>query len=283
MTSVLERSVNVIPWHARHWIKHIPFVARLQRLFFRRFLSGREFLYTINAGPATGLNYPISLPLDKAIWTGTYETGLAEAVATSVRNGDVCYDIGAYRGFFSGVFALAGASLVVAFEPFPDNCAQLQRLAASNPQLPLAFEQVAIGREGGMAAFNAMPDSSMGKLASSSFQAEVPTAGILRVPLKTLDGLISEGKYPAPRVVKIDVEGAEAEVLQGAMNLLRSRRPHLFIEAHSPALSAECAALLQGLDYSVTVLETGLPPNPKNDPEVCHLIARPNATKLATV
>src|SRR5947209_8464665 len=99
MTSVLERSVNLIPWKARHWIKHIPLVARLQRLFFCRVLSRREFLHTINAGPARGLIYPISLPLDKAIWTGAYETELAQAVADSVREGDVCYDIGAYRGF----------------------------------------------------------------------------------------------------------------------------------------------------------------------------------------
>jgi hypothetical protein len=103
----------------------------------------------------------------------------------------------------------------------------------------------------------------MGKLASSSFQADVPAAGVLRVPLKTLDGLISEGKFPGPQVVKIDVEGAEVEVLQGAKNMLRNQRPRLFIEAHSHALSAECAMLLQTLDYSVTVLETSLLPTQK--------------------
>jgi len=120
-------------------------------------------LHIINAGPAKGLVYPISLPFDKAIWTGTYETELAKAVANSVNHGDVCYDIGAYRGFFSGVFGLAGASHVVAFEPFPENCAQLQRLFANNPGLPLTFEQVAVGSENGIAEFNVMPDSSIGK------------------------------------------------------------------------------------------------------------------------
>jgi hypothetical protein len=96
MTNLLERSVNFIPWQARHWIKHIPIVAWLQRLVFQKFFSGREFLHQINAGPAKGLNYPISLPLDKAIWTGAYETELAQAVTDAVCKGDVCYDIGAY-------------------------------------------------------------------------------------------------------------------------------------------------------------------------------------------
>jgi len=271
---VLERSVNLIPWRARRWIKHIPLVAPLQRLFFRKFLSGREFLHTINAGPAKGLIYPISLPLDKAIWTGTYETELAQAVANSVRKSDVCYDIGAYRGFFSGVFALAGARLVIAFEPFPENCTQLQRLAANNPRLPLIFENSAVGRESAIAEFNVMPDSSMGKLASSTFQSEAPSAALLKVPLRTLDSLIAEGKHPAPHVIKIDVEGAEVDVLQGAKKTLQDNMPVLFIEAHSKTLATECSKLLEDLGYRVSVFEEELG-RKENSTEVCHLIARP--------
>ena len=276
MTSrVLERSVNLIPWQARHWIKRIPMVAGLQRLFFRRFLSGREFLHTINAGPAKGLVYPISLPFDKAIWTGAYEVELAKAVADSVNQGDVCYDIGAYRGFFSGVFALAGASCVVAFEPFPENCAQLQRLFANNPSLPLTFEQAAVGSEDGIAEFHVMPDSSMGKLASSSFQSGVARSGVLKVPLKTIDRLISEGTHPNPQVMKIDVEGAEVEVLRGAKETLQTNMPILFIEAHSEALAKECTRLLESLGYVVRFFDRQQIRKQKLPFQVCHLVARP--------
>lgn len=273
-TKLLERSVNLIPWHARRWIKQIPLLARLQRLFFRRFLSGREFIHTINAGPAKGLFYPISLPLDKAIWTGAYETEFAEVVASSVSKGDICYDIGAYRGFFSGVFALAGAGRVIAFEPFPENCAQLRRLALHNPQLPLTSENIAVGREDGTAEFSVMPDSSMGKLTSSSFQFERPSTAILRVPLRSLDSLISEGKFPAPQIMKIDVEGAEVDVLQGAKNTLQTGRPLLFIEAHSRTLAAECIKLLEDNGYHVAVLEKEFGRKDISSLDVCHLLAR---------
>lgn len=272
--TVLERSVNLIPWQARHWIKHIPIVARLQRIVFRKVFSGREFLHEINAGPARGLIYPISLPLDKAIWTGAYEKALAQAIAAVVCKGDVCFDIGAYRGFFSGVFALAGAGQVVAFEPFPENCTQLQRLSAANPRLPIRFEQVAIGSKEGIAEFNVMPDSSMGKLASSSFQADVPSAAVLKVPIQTIDGVIEEGKYPAPQVVKIDVEGAEVEVLQGGKKTLQTNKPLLFIEAHSESLKTECTALLTSFGYSVTVFEKELMTKGSPTSQVCHLVAR---------
>jgi len=272
MTNVLERSVNLIPWPARHWIKRIPLVAAVQRFVFRKFLVGHEFLHAINAGPAKGLVYPVSLPLDKAIWAGTYETELAAVVADAVHKGDVCYDIGAYRGFFSGVFALAGAGQVVAFEPFPKNFAQLQRLGANNPGLRIDFELVAVGREDGIAKFNVMPDSSMGKLNSSGFQAEVARAGELTVQLRTIDSLVAEGKYPPPQVVKIDVEGVEADVLRGAWKTLEANRPLLFIEAHSESLRLECTAMLTSLGYKVRVLEKNLDLALNPSAQVCHLI-----------
>jgi FkbM family methyltransferase len=274
-TKVLERSVNLIPWSLRHWIKHIPLVAGVQRWVFRTFLSGHEFIHTINAGPAKGLCYPISLPLDKAIWTGAYETEFAQGVASAVNKDDICYDIGAYRGFFSGIFALAGAGRVIAFEPFPENCAQLQRLASSNPQLPLTFENIAIGLVDGSAEFNVMPDSSMGKLASSSFQSEVPSAAVLKVSLRSLDSLIAERKYPAPQIMKIDVEGAELDVLKGAMKTLQTKWPILFIEAHSRTLAAECTRLLADIGYSVGVLEKEWGRKETSSLDVCHLVARP--------
>lgn len=274
MANVIERSINLIPWRARHWIKHIPLIAGLQRWVFQRLLSGREFLHIINAGPAKGLVYPISLPLDKAIWTGAYEQTLAQVASTAVNAGDVCYDIGAYRGFFTGVFALAGAVQVIAFEPFAENCDQLRLLIASNPQLPISCENIAIGSEDGTAEFNVMADSSMGKLASSSFQSEVKTADILRVPLRRLDSFVAEGNYRPPQIIKIDVEGAEVDVLEGARQILQTSKPTLFIEAHSPTLAGACTEFLEGIGYCVEVFDQDRWTKLNPQSEVCHLIAR---------
>jgi FkbM family methyltransferase len=269
--SVLERSVNLIPWSVRHWIKHIPLVARLQRWFFRTFLSGHEFLHRINAGPAKGLLYPISLPLDKAIWTGAYEQKLAKLVSDAVKVGDVCYDVGAYRGFFSGVFALAGARTVVAFEPFLENCVQLKRLSAANPGLPLHIEPIAVGGNDGEADFRVMSDSSMGKLSSSTFQPSAESWQAARVRVQTLDSLMKLDKYPAPDIVKLDVEGAEVDVIRGARELLQVHHPSLFIEAHSDALAKQCTGLLTELGYVVNVLES--PDELRFSSGVCHLSA----------
>ena len=259
---IIQYSVNFLPWQLRRWIKHIPVIASLQRWFFANFLAGQEFIHLINAGPAKGLKYPIKLPEDKAIWAGTYEPG------------DVCYDIGGYRGFFSSVFALAGAKLVIIFEPLPANISQLRRLAEVNPNLPLRLESIAIGEEDGFVEFYVMPEASMGKLENSPFQAEVKGTDLLTVPIRKLDSLVTEETIPAPQVIKIDVEGAEVQVLKGAREMLSKYHPLMLIEAHSPLLANDCTSILRELGYQVSVLETGFEPNPQSDPEVCHLIAK---------
>ena len=107
--SVLSEGVNYIPYSLRPWIKSVPGIARLQRWLVARFLSDQPFVHTINVGPATGLRFEVTLPLDKAVWTGIYEPEFTAAIVEHVKPGDICYDIGGYRGYISGAMALAGA------------------------------------------------------------------------------------------------------------------------------------------------------------------------------
>ena len=109
---MIEKSVNLVPWRVRHLIRSIPGVAQLQRQIFARCIGDRQFVHRINAGPAAGLNYQVHLPQDKQIWTGTYEAEVATKICETVNPGKACFDIGAHRGFLSGVMAVAGASEV---------------------------------------------------------------------------------------------------------------------------------------------------------------------------
>ncbi len=271
MKKLLRASVNALPASTRHWIKHIPGVAAGQRWLVRRVLSGEPFVHVINAGPANGLRFEVTLPDDKAIWSGTFEPEFSQTLHDAVHPGDVCYDIGGYRGYMSGVFALAGASRVIVFEPLPDNLARLKRLAELNPQLPLQIEPMAVGRTDGEVRFKIMPDQSMGKLADSTFQVERTTALEIPVQLTRLDTCIFEHGLPRPSLMKIDVEGAEADVLDGAARTLKEFHPRILIEAHSELLAEHCTERLRGLGYQIHQLEPGRlePENPR------HLLAEP--------
>jgi FkbM family methyltransferase len=253
-------------------IKNLPLIAPLQRWIIDRFLASDEFVHTINAGPAKGLNCRIKLPEDKALWMGTYEREFAGELARCVRRGSVCLDIGGYHGFFAGVCALAEAKVVHVFEPLADNCQKIRSLIECNPNLNIKLHQLALGAEKGGTEFLVMPEQSMGKLASSAFQSGEQEERRIKVEVDTLDSLAASGLFSAVDLVKIDVEGAEALVLRGGTQFLQAQKPLLFIEIHSRALARECNDLLCDLHYAVRALETGEAPNYVSEPEICHLI-----------
>ena len=270
LRTALQSSVNAIPAPVRHWIRHIPGIAALQRWLVNGVLSHAPFLHTINAGPANGLRFEVTLPLDKAVWAGIYEPAFAEAIARDVKRGDVCYDIGGYRGYMSGVMALAGASKVIVFEPLPENQQALRKLCSLNPGLNIELRTTAIGNFDGSVLLRVMPDPSMGKLVTSTFQTDAAAVGETEVAIRTIDSLILEQVIPPPDVIKIDVEGAELDVLRGATRLLRERRPLIFLEAHSSSLEDACSQVLARLGYTIHRLEL----SPGGGEETRHLIAR---------
>ena len=52
------------------------------------------------------------------------------------------------------------------------------------------------------------------------------------------------GRYGTPQLIKIDVEGAESELLEGAARSLATLRSSIIIEAHSEQLERRCVELL---------------------------------------
>jgi len=86
----------------------------------------------------------------------------------------------------------------------------------------------------------------------------------------SIDGLVADG-LPAPDVVKIDVEGAELEVLDGMERTLRELRPALVIELHET--NVPVADRLESAGYRVENLDG---PEPVRDaPGDVHVLARP--------
>ncbi len=255
MKSLLRASVNVLPMWLRQSIRHIPGVAASQRWVVNNVLAGESFVHTINAGPAAGLRFEISLPEDKAIWAGTFEPVFGQALRNATGVDDICYDIGGYRGYMSGVFALAGAKQVIVFEPLPENVRRLKRLTELNPHLAIQIEQTAIGKADGNANFAIMPDRSMGKLSDSSFQKARRAVQDIVVPVTRLDTYVFQKQAAPPTVLKIDVEGAELDVLEGATRVLTEHRPKIFFEAHSKELAAGCRQKLVTLGYRLDELQ----------------------------
>jgi len=267
--SVLGKGVNYVPYSLRPWIKSVPGIAGLQRWLVARFLSDQPFVHTINVGPAAGLRFEVTLPIDKAVWTGVYEPEFTAAIVEHVKPGHICYDIGGYRGYISGVMALAGALKVFAFEPLPANQKAIRRVCELNPQLLINIIAVALGSTDGPGLLKVMSDPSMGKLANSSFQPEAMALGEIPVAVRQIDSLLQNCEILPPNVVKIDVEGAELDVLSGAVETLRMSRPTIFLEAHTHALEKACSQQLLLLGYKIHRIEREIPDEQSGRHLVC--------------
>jgi FkbM family methyltransferase len=181
-----------------------------------------------------------------AYWIGTYEVARLRALANAVSLGTVVYDVGANVGIYSLLASLrAGPSgKVYAFEPLERNLVYLRRhLALNNVENCVILETAVSNREGTRPFSAASWSSSM---------AHLSTDGEKLVPSTTLDTCIygDRGLRP-PDIIKIDVEGAEIEVLEGASRVLTEFHPAIFLEIHGTQLHAECSASLLAKGYRI--------------------------------
>lgn len=208
-------------------------------------LIPRETQVRILRGPLRGMKW-IKGSGPNAYWFGTYEVARMRAFGNMVTRGAVVYDVGANAGIYSLLASLrAGPSgWVYAFEPLPRNLGHLRRhVALNNLQNCTIFEEAVCNEVGTRSLAVAPFDSSMARLASD---------GEFRVSSTTLDRCIyGEKSLRPPNVLKIDVEGAELEVLEGARRALAEFHPSVFLEIHGTQIHADCRAFLSGLGYQL--------------------------------
>jgi FkbM family methyltransferase len=155
--------------------------------------------------------------------------GFVDAAASLPANA-LLYDVGAHRGLFSLVHcALGPARRAVLFEPSLSLSHDARALLALN-----GFDTRAEVRARGVgdrAGTRLMAEDALGFAGLADDQ----DADAVPIEFTTLD---AEWRRTgeAPAIVKIDVEGAESEVIRGAAALLRDVRPLLFLELHLDVL-----------------------------------------------
>jgi FkbM family methyltransferase len=160
-----------------------------------------------------------------------------------VTRGDIVWDVGGNVGLFAVAAAgVAGREgRVFTFEADEDAFLLLRETARIQPKTHAIIEPicVAISNLTTIARFNiAIRCRSANAIDGYGLTQMGGTENSRLVPATSLDILVTS--LPTPQVVKIDVEGAEALVLSGALTLLSEVRPKLFIEVsdeHSKGVS----------------------------------------------
>jgi FkbM family methyltransferase len=185
---------------------------------------------------------------DHGCWLGSYEHEKQRRFAGMIVPGSTVFDVGAHVGYYTLIAAeRAGPSgRVVAFEPLPRNLRYLHQHVRMNAYRNISIVDAAVAECSGQAMFAEALSPSMGHLAPS---------GSVPVRQVSLDHEIAAGALPAPDVVKIDIEGAEALALRGARHTLASRHPTIFLATHGADVHHECLTFLRSLGYSLSSLD----------------------------
>jgi FkbM family methyltransferase len=190
-------------------------------------------------------------------FTGFYELTLSRRIAADAHRGGFFVDVGANYGYFTLLWLSAAAqNRALAFEASPANHAPLRTNITRNHCVDrVEIHESAVGRESGTARFSlgGPGQTGWGGIAPEKSAAETV------VPVTTLDQTICGNAIVD--VLKIDVEGADTWVLQGAEKLLKERRIHqIYYEQNRGRMKAlgvlesEAADFLRSVGYESSIL-----------------------------
>lgn len=240
------------------------FHARYAKVFRNRGISLSAGEWTVKF-----MNREIRLPLrsswswldwDTAVSILGHDIEVKETYATlikSSRRPSVFLDVGANYGIHSLLF-LSAQVPVISFEPNPSCSAQFQTLCELNG-FSGRWEGVAIGSEDGeIELVYPERDTWLGSVSSNVVSTLRGAAGMtsMIVPVKRLDSYI--GEIPDGRILmKIDVEGHECSVLEGASRLLRERGPSIVFESNDAGTRGDLYGMLAGFGYQIHRLQWG--------------------------
>lgn len=159
--------------------------------------------------------------------SGDWEPEISRLFWNELGAEDVFYDIGANVGFNTCLALAKGVNCTVSFDPDPTN----GEIFKANIDLngfhaeQVNFIPKAVSDKAGLFSFQRAPSANMGiGSLTKHYQPD-----LLQVEVVTLDELSISSGLPGPTVMKIDVEGWENEVLNGARSTLQKHRPRLIL------------------------------------------------------
>lgn len=192
------------------------------------------------------------------------EPWTVEWIERSVAEGDVLYDIGANVGAYSLVAAIRGAGTVVAIEPATATFAELcENIVLNGVQSRVVALPVGLAARTAMATLeyrDTQAGAASHRLVEASGDEDDSRSPLRqRVLAYRLDDLVETFALPRPNHIKLDVDGAESDVLAGAEETLAAPALRsVMVEVHADG-AEEVAGLMaaRGLDLRAEYAREG--------------------------
>jgi len=250
------------------FLKNLPIIGKyVYEKVNTIFPKDTHILIKIPSGLGKGLFFYVNPRYEPGYLNGDHEPWLQEFLKKELKKGFCFYDIGAHKGFFTIIASvIVGENgKVVAFEPDPRNHIFLKRNVEINKIKNVFLVKKALFSYEGKINFslsNFFSNWTESKILNS---VEIPfkkANNLIEVECTTLDKFISENKNFYPNLIKIDVEGAEIEILKGASETLKNIKPIWFIEVHTHQKIDFIISLFKKFNYKIEILTPSHPSYP---------------------
>jgi FkbM family methyltransferase len=222
----------------------------------RRFVGAHAFpsrneWIQVQEGFARGIWLNINLAEERTWWAGTHEPFVQQALCAHLKPNMVAYDVGAHIGFYALPMARVACE-TIAFEADPENAMRLRsHILRNRLGDKIRVVQSAVWSASAPAIdFQTGTPRSQGGVRWNGQRPPLATGPTRSVIATSLDDFVAAGD-PAPNVIKIDVEGAEAQVLLGAESILNNVRPIVLVEVHGASELAAVTQVFEHRCYSV--------------------------------
>ncbi|WP_373493944.1 FkbM family methyltransferase [Aquiflexum sp.] len=226
----------------------------------------------------------ISKSMGAAIyWRGAHDWAPIFVLGKILEKGQTIIDVGANQGEYSlwAVKHTGPTGKVIAFEPMDGLYDQLGFNFSLNPEYQNALIPAKMGLSEAPGKLNLYGKEGDNEGVNTMFPTQTHTVLIQEIKLDTLDNQMQLFNCNQVDLIKIDVEGAELQVLKGAVNTLKKHKPYLMIEINREACLAggyepeEIFELLRPMGY--TFEKIGLRgkriPIESVPPEFCNILA----------
>jgi FkbM family methyltransferase len=255
--SVVQQLSTSLPLRKIYTLANrVPILGSALKNLSRTAIPSDALVWTsIRSGPGKGLWIHLNPRYEMEYLEGGYEAPVERILLLNLRPGTVFYDVGAHIGVFSLIAArnLGALGSVFVFEPDPLNVRRIKEHASRNQLDSIRIIPKAVCSSVGKLRFlRASLRSSMnrGVLVEDASAAQEST---IEVESITLDAFARENALPS--LIKIDVEGSEAAVLQGSEEIFRSAKPLLVCEIHHEQASSDVTRWLLARGYIFEWLE----------------------------
>ncbi|HEX8489998.1 MAG TPA: FkbM family methyltransferase [Chthoniobacterales bacterium] len=223
--------------------------------FYKSLRFSGPFKVALGNGTYIRLNHPRGYGIE----TEWFWRGIAGWEAVSIQvwmnlcrglsPGGVIFDVGACEGIYALVSkALVPSSRVIAIEALPQNFHRLRENIELNGYDIEAVE-IACSEGDGQGTLFASGEDSFNEASLIPNRDRDSAAAGLTVRTRSLDSLVEERALDSVDLVKIDVEGAEPDVLRGMASTLRRFRPTMLVEILTSGAGVLIDQIMEPLGY----------------------------------